>query len=570
MNYEEEIQSTLISIPEQLLQIIGVVYTHHKTGDGGDIYLTQYGLPYSRLLEIENWYEQQWFETHRERLEGTSAVFKVKTKEMEGKSLELVVKNSRFGEDVPLETRTLIEFINAEFNSPWEEFSMVFELRESKYGPDGIKVKTQYPLAIYVPPETMQLWQSGRSAYKVSRIIDRHPGIDIDILKQYKLIYGWIKGKNIIEVFNEIGIAGAELEMNLAPITRKVIADLDKKGYAVADMKPSHIIIDEDNINKLDVMGDNSDHKSRGKKFTYILDLVNSGQYSIVDYELLVRTPSYDEYVKNIRRHTYLDDQRDRYLAAPLPSYLSEMEIFNVPYIYGHVESTGGLLWVVGRNPNLYDYFLPERWRTTHNWKLSVKNEVFYTITKDNIHIVWKDSRVGEKPSASPMIEYGYNSPFEEFSIAEYLNNNGVPTVYMRAIYMTGSSKQEHSEDMRRYEAHGRLKCPDGRPVLSALHNYITIRGYYNGPDEWVAEQKGQLYRPVDLAKALNSGVFTETEAYGLIGRVISSMKNIGYDGSLLQANDIIISYNTKGDIVKDNEGYPELRITNLEFIRKI
>ncbi|MGA2142015.1 MAG: hypothetical protein ABSG94_06270, partial [Brevinematales bacterium] len=164
MNYEGEVKATLISIPEQLLQIIGVVYSHHRTSDGGDIYLTQFGMPFSRLLEIDNWYEKQWFEGHREKLEGTSAVYKVRTKELDGHSLDLVVKNSRFGEDVPLDTRTLMEFINAEFNSPWEEFSMVFELRESKFGPEDLNIKTQFPMAIYVPPETMQLWQSGRSA----------------------------------------------------------------------------------------------------------------------------------------------------------------------------------------------------------------------------------------------------------------------------------------------------------------------------------------------------------------------------------------------------------------------
>ena len=120
MNYEGEVNATLISIPEQLLQIIGVVYSHHRTSDGGDIYLTQFGMPFSRLLEIDNWYEKLWFEEHREKLEGTSAVYRVRTKELDGSSLDIVVNNSRFGEDVPLDTRTLMEFINAEFNSPWE------------------------------------------------------------------------------------------------------------------------------------------------------------------------------------------------------------------------------------------------------------------------------------------------------------------------------------------------------------------------------------------------------------------------------------------------------------------
>ena len=579
MEFERNPESSLLSVPEQLIHILGTVYTHHKTSDGGDMYLTEYGVELSNLLEIENWYEKEWFETHRERLEGTSSVFKIETKEIEGKSLELVVKNSRFGEDVPLDTHTLIEFINAEFNSPWEEFAMVLEMREGKYGPDEIRINTQYPLAIYVPPEKMQLWQSGRSAAKVNRIINKHPGIDIDILKQYKLIYGWIKGKNIVEAFQEIGINGVELDMKLSPITKKAIVDLDKKGFVIADMKPSHIIIEEENIKKLKELGRSNPQKTfpQEKRITFLLDLIEKGDYSVVDYELLIRTPGYDEYVKNIRRHSYLDDQRDRFVSAPLPPYLNNMEIFNVPYIYGHVESTGGLLWVVGRNPNLYDYFLPERWRKTHQWKLSVNNDIFYTVTKDNIHLVWKASRVGEILHTNPeneracrIIECGFNSPFEEFAIADYLNNNGVPTVYMRAIYMTGSIKQEPSEDMRHYESHRSLICPDGKPILSEEHNYITIRGYYNGSDQWVAEQKGQLCRPVDLLKTLHNGIFQETEVNAMIYRVRQKLKDIGYDGSLLQTNDMIITYDPKGDMIKDDEGYPEVRITNFEYIKKI
>jgi hypothetical protein len=68
----------------------------------------------------------------------------------------------------------------------------------------------------------------------------------------------------------------------------------------------------------------------------------------------------------------------------------------------------------------VFDYFLPERWRKTHSWRLSENNEVYYTVTKDNIHIVWKISRVGDRPEVDPadpvaarIEEYGYNSPFE-------------------------------------------------------------------------------------------------------------------------------------------------------------
>ena len=49
----------------------------------------------------------------------------------------------------------------------------------------------------------MQLWQSGRSTDKLNRIHAKHPGIDVDILKQYKLIYQWIRGKDVVETLQD-------------------------------------------------------------------------------------------------------------------------------------------------------------------------------------------------------------------------------------------------------------------------------------------------------------------------------------------------------------------------------
>jgi hypothetical protein len=562
------------SHPDSLLNILGVVYVHRTTSDGGDIYFTRFGLPHAQHLELENWYETTWFRDHRERLDGTSAVFRVPTREVDDRSLELVVKNCRVGEDVPLETRTLIEFINTEFNSPWEEFSLVMEMRDGMYGPRNLCINTQEPLAIYVPPEKMQLWQSGRSQMKINRIRARHPGIDIDILRQYKLVYAWIKGKDIVQLLREIGIGGEALKEDLASLTAKTIDDLERKGYAVADMKAAHIILGNSEVAAIEAVGGASEDETRKLRRNALCDFVNKGMYSVVDYELLIRTPPHEEQVRWRRRHAYLDDQRDRYKSTPLPSHLSAMSIFDVPYIFGHVESTGGALWVVGNNGRLFDYFLPERWRTTHSWRLSPINEVFYTITKDQIHIVWKTSRVGELPrleTADPRPDLiavnGFNSPFEEFALAHYLNSKGIPTVYMRAIYMTGSHKQEESVDSRRFDSHKGLLNPDGTAVLRTDRNYITLRGYFNGSDIWVAQQSGGLCRPVDLAKALQTGIISQAEQFRMIDRILSSLRTAGCNGMLLEPNDLLLAIAPDGSILFDTTGRPEVRICNLELI---
>jgi len=561
---------------DSLTNVLGVVYHHSKTSDGGDLYLTQFGHPLARFLELENWYEKEWFDTRKERLQGTGSVYKVPTKPVDGKGLNLVVKNCRMGENVPLDTHTLMEFVNAEFNSAWEEFSLVMEMRENAFGSPSIAIQTQAPLAIYVPPEKLQLWQTGRSRSKMNRIAARHPGIDLDILRQYKLIYLWIEGKNLVEALEEAGIGGLELETSLAPLTHKVIADLHVKGYAVADMKPVHIIIGDGELAAIRQASLSGETAAIPAFCNEISEAIRRGSYSVVDYELLLRTPPHELSVKSRRRHSYLDHQRDRFKETPLPAHLKAVEIFGVPYIFGHVESTGGLLWVVGREPNLFDFFLPERWRKTPSKKLSADNEVYYTVTKDNVHIVWKTSKVGEKPLAHPTAQrvdlaqrHGYNSPFEEFAIAQFLNESGVPTVYVRAIYVTGSSKSEQSADMSRYKSHSGLLDPWGNPVLREDHNYITIRGYYNGPDRWVAEQDSQLLRPIDLLQAFSAGIIEKTEYETAFNSIVEKLSVLGIDGSLLSGNDILVTVDADGAVTREAGGMPEARICNFELLSR-
>jgi hypothetical protein len=342
-------------------------------------------------------------------------------------------------------------------------------------------------------------------------------------------------------------------------------------------MKPEHIIINEDHTLQIEEIGRSENTiDAPARQVELLYGLIKEGRYAVIDYELLLRTGEHEDEVKKSRRHSYLDDQRDRFKPTALPAHLKRTEIFGVPYIYGHAESTGGHLWVVGNNARLFDYFLPERWRKTPALKLSDTKEVFYTITKDNIHLVWEPSRVGEMPDEDdedrydPKIrKYGINSPFEEFAIAHTLNQIGIPSVYVRAIYMTGTTKIEPSVDFRRYESHKGILDPEGNPILQENHNYITIRGYYNGPDYSVAE-RGPLYMPVDLAKAVYQGIIDEPTGWMLIEKVKENLKNAGYEGSLLKANDLLLAIDSNGKIMNNRGGEPEVIICNFERIWKI
>ncbi len=561
-----------------LVNVLGVVYLHTRTDDGGELYFTRFAESHQEHLDIKNWYEESWFTKHRVRLLGTSSVYRVPTRSVNGSSLDLVVKNCRVGEDVPINTHTLEQFVSAEFNSPWEEFALVMEMADKQVGQRINWIRAQRPLAIYVPPQRMQFWQSGRSRARINRIRARHPGIDIDILKQYKLVYEWIRGKNLIETFEHIKIEIPDIVHHLQAMQKKAFDDLSTKGYHMADMKPEHVILDEEDCERIERAGRSGEADAAQKQVDMVYRLLNAGKYSVIDYELLFRTPEHEDRVKASRRHSYLDDMRNRFNPTPMPPHLSRTDIFGVPYVFGRAESTGGRMWVVGRNARLFDYFLPERWRRTPSLSLSDFNEVYYTVTKDNIHLVWETSRVGEIPTdkkfsageIEKIRQYGTNSPFEEFAISETLNRLGIHAVYVRAIYATGSAKVERSIDSRRYGSHKEILDSDGNPILGEDHNYITIRGYYNGPDEWVSKQEGALLTPVDLAKAVRKKIIDELQSRKFLENVVMRLREAEYDGSLLKPNDLLLAVDAKGGIMKDQAGEPDVIICNFEVIWKV
>lgn len=547
--------------PEAFINVLGVVYLRQRTSDGGDLYLTRFGLEHSRLLQVENWCDPAWFTAKRQRLQGTSTVFRVPTKEVDGRSLDLVVKNCRVGEDVPLDTHTLQAFINTEFNSPWEEFALVMELREGQHGPADLRIATQEPLAIYVPPERMQEWQTGRSEDRMQRVQRRHPGMELDILKQYKLIYAWIPGRNVVETLGDLD-APTEIAEELPwRLNERVLGDMEQKGYTVADMKPVHIILATEDLARMQAVGSDAGPAVEA--------LVASHRYSVIDYELLLRTPEHESRVHRRRRHGYLDDLRHRFEATELPAHLAQVEVLDVPYVHGRVESTGGRLWVVGRNGRLFDYFLPERWRRTPGVKLSQLNDVQYTLTKDTVHLVWKTSMVGELPAAGgeAVRARGYNSPFEEAAISVALAAAGIPATHVRAIYMTGTRKLEASEDRSRFDSHAHLLTADGTPVLWDSHNYVLIQGYFNGTDGQDADCARPLSKPLGLASAICAGLLGKAEAEELAEGLRRRLAAAGYDGSLLGLRDFLVSLEDERTLVRDASGQVEARICDFKLI---
>jgi hypothetical protein len=511
----------------------------------------------------ENWYAREWFEAKRERLEGTSTVYKVPTRPVNGKALNLVVKWSRVGEMVPFDTLTVNKFIQAEFNSPFEEFSLLMELRRGEAGPAAIRIRTQLPLAIYVPSERLQLWQTGRSEDKIRAKITRHPGVEIDILRQYVVLFGWIKGLDGVDTAEKFGLEGRAQAEFLARVTSLVTHELWQKGFRVVDMKPAHIILRPQPDKKL--LRDHNDQFA----------------YALVDYELLERTPEHEQAVRSVNRQLYLKHMARRFdtnAANPMPAHLRATNVLGVDYIFGRAESTGGLLWVVGKDPDLFNYFLPERWRRTPKKKLSARNQFFHTRTKDNINLVWKVSRMGDSPwlknpgaHKEAARAYGFNSPFEEFAFAFEMSRHGVRTVYPRAIYMTGRPRgaARPVSDERRFAALADFLTPDGQPVVRKEHDYITIWGFWNGPDELLAAQDGKFYQAVNVKRAFTDKLISKQTMEELTQMVTRRQAHYGLEDLNLKPDHLLISFDSEQHLVLDTMGKPEVRLCNFELIRR-
>jgi hypothetical protein len=132
---------------------------------------------------------------------------------------------------------------------------------------------------------------------------------------------------------------------------------------------------------------------------------------------------------------------------------------------------------------------------------------------------------------------------------------------------MTGSAKLERPTDRRRYESHAHIKTPDGSLILRVDRNYITIRGYFNGSDAYVASHDTRLFRPIDLARAVHEGSTSRIQAQRIVEATTARLYDEGYDGRLLKLNDLIFGIDEDGKLLCDALGEPEARICNLGLI---
>ena len=271
----------MLTVPKELpsgpeaCSLLGVEYLRLRTQDGGEIYLTSFGIPFNELLAPQNWHEPAWFHEKRVRLNGTSAIYRVPTKRVRGISLDLVVRHSRVGQEVPLDPRLFGENPHAEFNSPFEEFAILLQLRAAHSWPDHPRIFTKKPLAIYVPALEFQDWQIGRSESRMAAKASRHPEARLDMRRDYLMVYGWIDGLNAVQAAQAAGFSAVAARQFLESTTLRVIDDLKRLKFRMLDMKPEHIVL-------------------RMRRDGSLLRRGNGSlAYALVDYELLEPLPGH-------------------------------------------------------------------------------------------------------------------------------------------------------------------------------------------------------------------------------------------------------------------------------------
>ncbi len=206
-------------------------------------------------------------------------------------------------------------------------------------------------------------------------------------------------------------------------------------------------------------------------------------------------------------------------------------------------------------------------------------SESYYTVSKDDIHLVWEVSKVGLRPDMDPfkeeekkVLEHGFNSPFEEVSLAVELSKKGIATIYPRAIYMTGDKTEVSNElfDNSRYESHGDYVASDGMPILKDNRYYIIIWGYWNGPDEKIANKDDDYYSGVNALTAYREAIITEEEYINLLRATKEKLLKVGIEDLNLRGDHLLISFDSKGNLITDDQGEPEIRICNFEFFKRL
>ena len=152
------------------------------------------------------------------------------------------------------------------------------------------------------------------------------------------------------------------------------------------------------------------------------------------------------------------------------------------------------------------------------------------------------------------------------------LSRKGIDTKYPRAIYMTGHQSTVTSSlaDPSRYESHAEEQTPEGHPILSRQHEYLTIWGYWNGPDDLLAVKDEAVYKGVDALAAYREGLLTQRGYVKIMRAAKQRLAAVGVEDLSLRGNHLLLSIDAEQKLAVDEKGLPLTRICNFELLRRL
>jgi hypothetical protein len=130
-----------------------------------------------------------------------------------------------------------------------------------------------------------------------------------------------------------------------------------------------------------------------------------------------------------------------------------------------------------------------------------------------------------------------------------------------------GSARQVSDE--RHYAALSEFHTPGGEPVVRKEYDYITIWGFWNGPDELLAAQDGKYYQAINAKRAFTNKQISEQTLNELTQMVARRLERCGFEDINPKPDHLLISFDAEQKLVLDTLGKPELRLCNFELIRR-
>jgi hypothetical protein len=233
-------------------RVFDVDYAWVRGLQGGEMFFTRHGWAIADALLPEHWFDEgQYRQVGRALAGATGAVYHVPVAHPRRARFGLVVKFSRFAQDVGLTVvgsgagfgwpEGLLD--TAAFADPFSEFANVQRLRARG------RVRTKRPLAIYCPAAHYPAWQLGREPCHMALVeralvgdqamLTNCPCTELERERIYILVYQWIDGIDLEEAARHGAVTRGEMEQ----FTQSVAASVLACGFAVLDHKPRHIIL---------------------------------------------------------------------------------------------------------------------------------------------------------------------------------------------------------------------------------------------------------------------------------------------------------------------------------------